>query len=76
MCHPAVMSAFDTPLRYPGGKRRLIPVVMALLDKGRLKDVEYVEPYTGGSAVALALLFNEYASVIPVLSGESYANGR
>ena len=60
------MSAFDTPLRYPGGKRRLAPVVMRFLEENGLKDVDYVEPYAGGSAVALALLFGEYASVVHI----------
>lgn len=53
-----------TPLRYPGGKRRLAPTVMRLLEENHLHDVQYVEPYAGGAAVALALLFEEYASRI------------
>ena len=70
-----LVTAFYTPLRYPGGKRRLAPVVMSLLEENRLKDVDYVEPYAGGSAVALALLFNEYASVVHIndLSRPVYA---
>lgn len=31
-----------------------------------LKDIEYAEPYAGGAAIALALLFEEYASVIHI----------
>lgn len=53
-----------TPLRYPGGKRRLAGVVMRLLESNGLRDVEYVEPYAGGAAVALGLLFEEYAATI------------
>ncbi len=66
---------FYTPLRYPGGKRRLAPVVMRLLEASGLTDVEYVEPYAGGASVALALLFEEYASVIHIndLSRSVYA---
>jgi DNA adenine methylase len=66
---------FYTPLRYPGGKRRLAPVVMRLLEANGLKDVEYVEPYAGGASIALALLFEEYASVIHIndLSRPIYA---
>ena len=56
--------AFYTPLRYPGGKRRLLTVVTRLLQENGLTDVEYAEPYAGGAAVALSLLFEEYASVI------------
>lgn len=51
-----------TPLRYPGGKRRLAPAVMHLLELNGLKDIEYVEPFAGGAGVAMSLLFGEYAS--------------
>lgn len=66
---------FYTPLRYPGGKRRLATVVMHLLEANGLKDMQYVEPYAGGSAIALALLLEEYASVIHIndLSRPVYA---
>ena len=55
---------FHTPLRYPGGKRRLLAVVTRLLRENALREIEYAEPYAGGAAVALALLFDGYASVI------------
>ena len=35
---------------------------MQLLEANGLKDIQYVEPYAGGASVALALLFEEYAS--------------
>ena len=57
---------FLSPLRYPGGKRRLAPMVMRLLDQNGLRDVHYVEPYAGSAAIALALLFGEYASVVHI----------
>ncbi len=56
--------AFYTPLRYPGGKRRLFTVVTRLLQENGLVGIEYAEPYAGGAAIALSLLFEEYASVI------------
>lgn len=59
------MAAY-TPLRYPGGKRRLATTIMRLLEANSLKDVEYAEVYAGGAAVALALLMEEYASVIRI----------
>ena len=37
---------------------------MRLLDANELKDVQYAEPYAGGAAVALGLLFSEYAAAI------------
>jgi DNA adenine methylase len=57
---------YYSPLRYPGGKRRLAPIVMQLLEVNGLKDIQYVEPYAGGASIALALLFQEYASVIHI----------
>ena len=57
---------FYTPLRYPGGKRRLAAVIKRLLEENNLRDINYVETYAGGSAVALALLFEEYASTIHI----------
>jgi DNA adenine methylase len=66
---------FYTPLRYPGGKRRLIGVIMRLLDANGLSDIEYAEPYAGGASIALALLFEEYAATIHIndLSRPVYA---
>lgn len=66
---------FYSPLRYPGGKRRLTAVVMRLLDENRLTNVTYVEPYAGGAAIALALLFEQYASSVHIndLSRPVYA---
>jgi DNA adenine methylase len=66
---------YYTPLRYPGGKRRLTPAIKYLLEKNGVKDVEYAEPYAGGAAIALSLLIEEYASVIHIndLSRPVYA---
>ena len=57
---------YYTPLRYPGGKRRLATVIISLLEKNNLKDVQYFEPYAGGASIALALLFGEYASIVHI----------
>jgi DNA adenine methylase len=64
-----------TPLRYPGGKRRLAKVVKRLLEANNLKDIQYAESHAGGAAVALSLLMEEYASVIHIndLSRAVYA---
>jgi DNA adenine methylase len=66
---------YYTPLRYPGGKRRLAIVVMRLLEENGLTNVQYVEPYAGGAALALALLLGEYAATIHIndLSRPVYA---
>jgi DNA adenine methylase len=55
---------FYTPLRYPGGKRRLAPLVAQLLDQNNLTNIDYVEAYAGGAAIALALLFSERAATV------------
>ena len=55
-----------TPLRYPGGKGKLAAYLKALLKFNRLLDGEYVEPYAGGAAIALELLFHEYVSHIHI----------
>ena len=66
---------YYTPLRYPGGKRRLAATVVQFLQENGLKDVKYAEPYAGGAAIALALLLEEYASVVHIndLSRPIYA---
>jgi len=55
---------FYTPLRYPGGKSRLASYFQRILKENRLYDSHYIEPYAGGSGIALTLLFTEYCSHI------------
>src|SRR6266404_5111727 len=50
-----------SPLRYPGGKAKLIPFIQELFTSNRLADGHYAEPYAGGASVALSLLYDEYA---------------
>ena len=66
---------FYSPMRYPGGKRRLTTFVMQLLALNGLRQVQYAEPYAGGASLALALLFEEYASTVHIndLSRPVYA---
>jgi DNA adenine methylase len=56
----------DSPLRYPGGKARLANFIKLLLVENKLLDGHYVEPYTGGGSVALALLFGDYVRRIHI----------
>jgi DNA adenine methylase len=39
---------------------------MRLLEANGLNDIQYVEPFAGGAAIPLALLFQEYASVVHI----------
>ena len=55
-----------TPLRYPGGKGKLAAYVKEILKENRLLDGEYVEPYAGGAAIGLELLFHEYVSRVHI----------
>ena len=66
---------FYSPLRYPGGKRRLAPAIVRLFKENNLKGVEYIEPYAGGASLALTLLFGGHASIIHIndLSRPVYA---
>ena len=55
---------YKSPFRYPGGKAAVADFVKAVFRGNRLLDGAYAEPYAGGASVALALLFEEYASAI------------
>lgn len=56
--------SFYTPLRYPGGKGKLVPYIKRIFEVNALVDGVYVEPYAGGAAVAMELLLHEYVSKI------------
>lgn len=45
-----------SPLRYPGGKRRLVPYLAAALVANELRPGLFVEPFAGGASVSLELL--------------------
>lgn len=66
---------FYSPLRYPGGKRKLANYIKLVVGQNDLLGGQYVEPYAGGSAVALALLFERYMSHVHIndLSRSVYA---
>lgn len=55
-----------TPLRYPGGKGKLAAYVKQIITDNGLCDGEYSEPYAGGAAIALELLFQKYVSLIRI----------
>lgn len=60
------MNKFVSPLRYPGGKLKVVDYVKRLFEDNGLMDGTYIEPYAGGASVALTLLFSEYASKIKI----------
>ena len=56
--------AFNTPLRYPGGKGKLTCFFKLVFEQNDLMDGHYVEAYAGGAGIAINLLLHEYASCI------------
>jgi DNA adenine methylase len=58
------MMQFNTPLRYPGGKGKLTDFIKLIFEQNDLLDGNYVEPYAGGSGVAINLLLHSYAACI------------
>lgn len=57
---------FHSPLRYPGGKRKLSNFIKLICYKNNLLDGQYIEPYAGGASIALNLLFDEYVRYIHI----------
>ncbi|ASV86702.1 D12 class N6 adenine-specific DNA methyltransferase family protein [Ochrobactrum quorumnocens] len=53
-------------MRYPGGKGKLAPYIEALLQMNGLEGGHYAEPFAGGGAVALSLLFSERVKQIHI----------
>lgn len=45
-----------SPFRYPGGKARLVDYVKLFVKQNGLEGGVYIEPFSGGASVALALL--------------------
>ena len=61
-----IRHAFHSPLRYPGGKRKLANFIALVYLRNGLCDGEYAEVYAGGAAVALSLLYGEYVERIHI----------
>jgi DNA adenine methylase len=61
-----------SPLRYPGGKRRLMPYVAAVLDANDLQPELFVEPFAGGASVALELLAIDRVGTIGLAERDPY----
>lgn len=66
-----VMIKNRTPLRYPGGKQKLTPFLLELIQTNDLEGGHYVEPYAGGAGVAMELLVNSYVGHVH-LNDSSY----
>lgn len=56
--------SYLSPLRYPGGKRRLADYVREVLILNELRPKLFIEPFAGGASVSLYLLINDYVDNI------------
>ncbi|MFW2899485.1 DNA adenine methylase [Carnobacterium maltaromaticum] len=52
------MPVTKSPLRYPGGKTQLSKFVQNILELNDINNGTYIEPFAGGSGVAIELLLN------------------
>lgn len=57
--------AFNSPLRYPGGKNKLTSFIESVCKENDITG-HYVEPYAGGASVALHLLFNGHVKKVTI----------
>lgn len=53
-----------TPIRYPGGKSKLYPIVDAIIEESGLAGCTYAEAYCGGAGLAVKLLLKGRVSGI------------
>lgn len=53
-----------SPLRYPGGKRRLRSYLADVLQKNLIRPTLFVEPFAGGASISLELLFADLVDSI------------
>jgi len=51
-----------SPLRYPGGKKQLEKFIVELFTLQEMDNITYIEPFAGGSGLALSLLKNNYVN--------------
>ena len=61
-----------SPLRYPGGKRKLVPYVQAVLKANGLCPDVFVEPFAGGASVALELAATRAVAQIGLADRDPY----
>lgn len=55
-----------TPIRYPGGKSKIYPLVKYIIDENNLRDCTYCEAFAGGSGLAMKLLLKGDVSKIVI----------
>ncbi|MBQ9004441.1 MAG: DNA adenine methylase [Eggerthellaceae bacterium] len=59
------MPATYTPIRYPGGKTKLYPLVKSIIDENDMAGCVYCEAFAGGAGLAMKLLLKgDVSSVV------------
>ena len=58
------MPSTYTPIRYPGGKSKLYPIINEIIEASGLDGCTYTEAYCGGAGLAIKLLLKERVSKI------------
>jgi len=53
------MPSTPSPLRYPGGKTKTYKYIKKIIEQNDLIGQTYIEPFAGGSGLALKLLLND-----------------
>jgi DNA adenine methylase len=60
------MAYIDSPLRYPGGKSQMVPLVVEVLRANNLFYGHYIEAFAGGAGVAWTLLTKGYVTRVTI----------
>ena len=60
------MPITDTPLRYPGGKTQMTPLVLDIVHTNGLAQGFYCEPFAGGAGIACRLLVSGAVSEVSI----------
>lgn len=58
------MATTSTPLRYPGGKSSILPMISEIIKANGLERGHYAEPYAGGCGLALNLMLKGFVHEI------------
>ncbi|WP_337182188.1 DNA adenine methylase [Shinella sp.] len=59
-----------SPLRYPGGKRKLAPLIADLISKTNIRPALFVEPFAGGASVSISLLEANHVDTIALADAD------
>ena len=55
-----------SPLRYPGGKSNITPLIKSILETKGNRPLTYIEPFAGGAGVAINLLLDDVVDNIVI----------